>query len=641
MAPTRLHPLTLALLVLASSVPWSRGATPVPEKLLPASTLAVVTVPDVNRARTAFDLNPGFRLMQDPAMKPIVDKFLAKWRTDVVAKLEQQFSIKFGDYAGLAQGQVTLAWMMSPPPPGKEEPKLSSLLLLDAGTNSAQLKTTLESLRKKWVDGGHQVKVEKIRGLEFTALIMNSSDIEKVFDKVFPPKKEEEEPKGRGKGKDRDGKKEAPERYEWLVGQSDSLLLFGNSAADIEKVLSIQAGGGGSTLSELPAFAGDVPSVIRDSQVYLWVNLQEIVKVGKKLLAAGEGRAKRPGDNSPDPAALIDSSGLGALRSLAYSQHTTAEGSSYDLRISVPESERKGIIKMLAFPAKEASPPPFVPSDVLSFSRSRLDLSKAFDTLEATIIGMFPSSSSVIKMVMESAGKDKDPNFDLRKSLFSNLGDDSINYTKAPKERTLAALGNPPSVHLIAAKDPEQLANAVKVLVSQFGPQTTKKDREFQGKKIFSVSLPGSQRPVSIASSGGYLVVSDDDAALEEYLRSSDRKSPPLRDAPGLSQDAGKVRGMGTGLFGYVNGLESARLQFEALRKESGSVANLLGALPIGARLGFDEDTKAFKEWVDLSLLPPFDQVSQYFNHTVWGGVFSPDAFELRFFEPVPPKLKK
>ena len=31
--------------------------------------------------------------------------------------------IKFGDYAPLAQGQITLAWTLSPPPPGKEDPK--------------------------------------------------------------------------------------------------------------------------------------------------------------------------------------------------------------------------------------------------------------------------------------------------------------------------------------------------------------------------------------------------------------------------------------------------------------------------------------------------------------------------------------
>jgi len=94
----------------------------------------------------------------------------------------------------------------------------------------------------------------------------------------------------------------------------------------------------------------------------------------------------------------------------------------------VPENNRRGLFKIFAHEARDANPPPFVPADAVKFTRWRLDLQKAWNTLESTLTEAIPQASSVVKMMMDSAGKDKDPNFDLRKQLIANLGDDIINY---------------------------------------------------------------------------------------------------------------------------------------------------------------------------------------------------------------------
>lgn len=46
-------------------------------------------------------------------------------------------------------------------------------------------------------------------------------------------------------------------------------------------------------------------------------------------------------------------------------------------------------------------------------------------------------------MMMDNAGKDKDPSFDLRKNLIANLGDDVITYQGAAQQ-TLEDLNSPP-----------------------------------------------------------------------------------------------------------------------------------------------------------------------------------------------------
>src|SRR5688572_33255505 len=83
------------------------AAVPPPDKLLPSDTLAVLTVP--NWAATKKSSAPAFQLWDDPAMKPFKDKFLTKWKSDFVEPFQREFGIKFTDYSGLAQGQVTVA----------------------------------------------------------------------------------------------------------------------------------------------------------------------------------------------------------------------------------------------------------------------------------------------------------------------------------------------------------------------------------------------------------------------------------------------------------------------------------------------------------------------------------------------------
>src|SRR5438876_7168823 len=87
----------------------STAATPPPDKLLAADTLAMITVPDYAKAKATTHQWPLSQLWADPAMKPFADKFITKFKSELVEPVEREFGLKFADYAGFAQGQVTLA----------------------------------------------------------------------------------------------------------------------------------------------------------------------------------------------------------------------------------------------------------------------------------------------------------------------------------------------------------------------------------------------------------------------------------------------------------------------------------------------------------------------------------------------------
>src|SRR6267142_3925308 len=84
------------------------GAAPSADKLLPADTLEVFTVPDYPKAKEVTSKWPGAQLMGDMSMKPFIDKFTEKIKSELITPLEREFGLKFSDFAELAQGQVTL-----------------------------------------------------------------------------------------------------------------------------------------------------------------------------------------------------------------------------------------------------------------------------------------------------------------------------------------------------------------------------------------------------------------------------------------------------------------------------------------------------------------------------------------------------
>jgi hypothetical protein len=639
--------LVCLVLVLISLFPLLGAPVPPPEKLLASDTIAVFTIPDYSKSSAVWKEWPSRRLWDDPSMKPFRDKLMKKLTSDVIEPFGREFGIQFSDYAGLAKGQVTLAFTPGSSGMDLDQPP-GFLFLLDAREKSGALQTNLTNLKKKWVDSGKQIRVEKIRDVEFTTLIFKSDDLNKTVEKIFP------DPNAGNETLDEDAKPKKPARkLEWMVGQSGSLLIVGTTAKDIEKVLVGQSSGSISTLSEQPSFASSYGSLFRDAQAYGWVNLKTIVDaVSRKAAQGAENQPPGGQPMMPSWGKLLSTLGLSGLQALAINVKDSGDGCLANLNINAPEATRKGLLKVFAYEAKDANPPAFVPGDAVKFSRWRLDIQKAWNTLENTLVEAMPQMAGVIKMVMESAGKDKDPNFDLRKSLIGNLGDDIVSYQKTPRKQTLMDLNSPPSITLISSPRADQLAASLKALASllpqQGGPKV--KEREFLGRKIYSFGLPpgagpGGGKPVErtlhYTASGGYVALSTDASMLEEYLRSGESTSKALRDTPGLREAAEKVGGMGTGLFGYENQVETMRATVETLKKESGTLANLFSGSPIAGRLGINNDSNKFKEWVDFSLLPSYDKIGKYFHMNVWSGAVNSEGMSFKVFAPNPPGWKK
>lgn len=628
------------------------AAVPPPEQLLPSDTLFVVSAPEWTKLQTAFKDSSWGRFLADPSIKPFKDKFISQFREDLVIPLERQLGIKFSDYLSLLRGQVTYAqvrgnWTGAPNDPGP-----GWVLLVDARDQTEALAQRLAEVKRRWIDAGKAIRSEKIRGIDFTVLVFTDEDIKQTWSKAFPGFKELEKIDD---SEDAPGAGKANDKLEISIGQSESLLLVGNDMKVIEKILARQAGGGVPALAEQASFESSRP-VFREAALIGWLNIKPVIEALQRQFDSKEDE-EPASPLAPSRNRIFAALGFQNVNSLAAGLSHNAEGSQGLISLNVPQDQRKGLVSILSPVAKDASPPPFVPADVVKFSRWRLDGQKAWATLERMLAEISPELSGLLQLSLAAAGKEKDPDFDLKKTLIGNLGDDFIKWEKAPRSATLEALSNPPSILLIGSGNPEALAQAFRTGSSLFIPPSAKaSEREFRGRKIMSLPLPSTpdlegprrsnpasapQRALHFAATSGYLAFSQDEVLLEEYLRSSEGQTKALAELPGLRESAQLAGGMGTGLFGYENFAESIKVLFDLSKRNPDLFDQLFHLSPLRPAGRTSSETREnVKGWFDFSLLPAFDQVAKYFHFTVYTGQSAPNAVQWKFVLPTPPGLR-
>jgi hypothetical protein len=607
-------------------------AVPPAEKLLPSDTLGFLTVPDWAKAQAGFTNSATGQLWADPAMKGFKEAFFDKFNAEKIQPLEKELGFQFTNFLNLARGQFTLGvvpngW------DGRSERQPGVLWLMDARENASQLRTNLADLRKKWTESGRKMRTEKIRDVEFTVVIVDAQEIGKSIQQLTPG------PKAQGAADE----PTAARTVEWVIGQSGPLLVVSDAAKDVEKVLALQSGVAVPALAEQAVFAPSA-GLQRNAQAFAWVNVKTIMATLARKPAERPGEQKSIFGPMPTLESILGAFGLNGVQSIAFNWQHAAEGSTANISVRVPESGRKGLFNILAVDAKDASAPPFVPADAVKFSRWRIDLQKAWSTIETVLLEVSPQYAGFSKLILDTAGKDKDPSFDFRKQLLANMGDDVISYEKAPRGTNVAA----PSLTLVGSKNAPQMAASLRAVTSIFPPEMIKySERDFLGRKVYSVVIPSmgadnKPRPLTYAASGGYVAFSTDAATLEEYLRSGEGNVKPLREWPGLNGAAQNVGGTGSGYFSFQNQAETARAAFESANTDPAGITEVLGAGQLTTILGMlGGDGKSTADLIDVTKLPAFEKVAKYFHFDVSAIGVTPDAITFKTFTPTPPALRK
>ncbi len=620
----------------------ARAAIPPAERILPPETLFVVTAPDWVKLHEIYRAAPQNQLWDDPAMKPFRDKFMAKWNEEIVKPLERDLGVKFSDYSALLQGQLTLAVLQDAWQGKSEDDGVPGIVLLvDSKDKSDLLKTNLATLRQKWSAAGKPIKTEKVRDVEFAIVTLTTNDVPPTIRRLLPQPQEIEELGD-------EEKKSTPTQL--VVGQHQSLLIVSSSLKAAEQVVVRLTGTGAPTLAESAEFETCQRTLFRDAPMFGWFNAKLVIDLALKAIVAAQNPDAPSPLPMPDFERIFTATGLSGIKSVAFDFRQTSAGALIEFFLSAPESSRTGLLKLLALESKEAMPPAFVPATALKFTRVRLDGRKAIATLEKMIEQISPEGVSTWNFLLNNANEAArldDPDYDIRKNIFENLGDDIISYEKPPREKNLAALAAAPTLTLVASPNPEKLAASLKGVFVIMSPQGgSPKTRELLGRTIYSLRLPGQTAAgapniLHYTASGGYVAFSTDEGMIEEYLRSADSQAKPLRALTGFAEAVDKVGGAATGWLNYENQTETMRAVVGALSQSLSDTNRNDFSAVLASSFPFAPPQEKLREWVDFSLLPSYDKLAKYYGFTVSAGQSSVSGITFKYFAPTPPELLK
>ena len=189
--------------------------------------------------------------------------------------------------------------------------------------------------------------------------------------------------------------------------------------------------------------------------------------------------------------------------------------------------------------------------------------------------------------------------------------------------------------------------DAVRLVMSLMPPPLSSaplKEREFLGKKIYSISNVVPEVPVetaesaalvertmSFTASAGYLAFSTDNATLEEYLRSAESTGKSLRETAGLAQAVEKVGGTETGYFSFEDQVETWRTLFKTVKADPEAFTKSLSLAT-----GETAEQSRLARWFDLTLLPEFSEIEKYFSIALVSGKVGSEGYLFRAYAPYP-----
>ncbi|MDW8308908.1 MAG: hypothetical protein RMK20_05995 [Verrucomicrobiales bacterium] len=607
---------------------------------MPADTLLVVSVPDCTRLQALAAQSAFGKLWADPAMRPFREHVAQKWREEFVSPLERELGVRFANYTNLFRGQLTLAitqegWQ------GDNEQGPGLVVLLDAAGETASLERLLGDLRQQWQSAGKPVRAEKIRDAQFYVVSVGSNDVPRTLRQFFPRRQpirelgREAEPPAGDAG--------------LVVGRAQSLLIAGNSVKVVGKILSRLSNGGVPPLAEQAAFAASRVGPLRHAQAFVWLNAQPLFE------RLARQPPEPPNPQAPNPLPLppaarwVPGLGLNHLKSAALTVRLEPDGIGLELRLATPEATRAGLLKLVAPARKDSSPPPFVPAEVASFWRWRLDPAQTLGAFEQMLSEVFPQQFNTWTFLLssgEEAVKQEQPDYNLRRDVFGNLGDDLLLYRKNPGTEVTDG-APPPALLLIGSPQAATWVRALRgLLVLRTGDALQPKTREFLGRTIYTVSLPGAADArggpamLHYAAHAGYVAFSTDAALLEEFLRSGENRRPALAEWPGLAEAAQKVGGLNSGWFAYEDLRQTMARNFELWKRNLATTNSTLGLEVITGSLPYARPQKSVEDWFDYSLLPEFERVARYFYCRVAAGSADAEGLSFKWYWVAPPGLK-
>ena len=559
-----------------------RADQPSAPRLLPKTTVAYLSFPDVPEMNKRFMNTATGKMSQDPQLKPLLKEVYASM-AQLVDTLKDRIGLSLSEILAIPQGQITVALVT----PDEADPAL--VVMLDTGDQLSRAQTLLE----RATDAASQAGIEKIHEKAYDSPIV-------ILD---------------GFGN---------QGIRVCYFEKEGTIVAASNLDVLKKILAVWNGEEGATLADNRKFTtimsrcGD-PSQ-RPQMIWFADPIDMMRAFGRNNTGVRVAVAMLPtlgldGISAAGGTSIMD---IDEFDSIAHSH-------------LLLEHPRDGVLEAIAFSPGDTTPERWVPANVASYMTLRLDLEKIYQTVEElfnSFQGDGALAASIETRINQPLG------IDIREDLISALTGrfTLVNWIDRP-----VTIQSSATLMALELKKDTEVDKVLEKLHAKFGNVLV--EESYAGSTYYRISPPGLRERLAQSQPGEMvppmpcfgiidrsLIFSDREGLYKKVAVTSKESTDKLADAVDYKLITAKIARQGKGaspvMIAFARPEESMRFIYD-----------LAGAEQTRQFLGQQAQNNPFFKSLNSSLqsnpLPPFAVLEQYLAPT--GGLVLEDETGLHY----------
>lgn len=549
---------TVAMLAIASA----SLARPATTKLLPKSTQAYISIPDVAELKARGSETSTARMLRDKQVQPLAEDLYGS-AMEALAKVEEELGMPLANLLDIPQGELAVALV------GVKEARPALAVIMDTGSDNQTFDKLLEAGLAKAEEAGIVPREEKMGETAVTVLDLLGDEGNQV-----------------------------------LYCRRDETFVVTTDAQVMASLLKAWDGDDGESLSADEAF-----SQIRDRARGQAEEAPQVVyfidPIGIFEAVGEDNTAVRLAESFLSPLGLDGLRGVGGAITLQTGQFESIHRAT--LLIDAP---RRGVLELIAFRPGETVPENWAPADAASYMTFNWDFQEMYDDLRH-LVDSFRGEGTFSQRVNEPFKNET--GIDLEQDVLPYL-EGRVSVVSSMKRPV--TLTSQTAVYGFKLTEPDKLRPVLDKLGEKFSEQLKK--QSYGAMSYYQFSPPGLEdnpdaenvpRPC-FGILGDYLLIANQVEGLEQVVLAAEDTSRSLAGAEDfkLITDVIKQLPGGEQPIGitFARPEESLRFLYELANSEA-----------TRKQLAEQGEDNAFfgkvGEALDKNPLPPFEVIAKYF----------------------------
>ncbi|MES2790064.1 MAG: hypothetical protein V4719_10610 [Planctomycetota bacterium] len=577
---TRFAVLIPVIAVLAGAVQvWAADAVPA-ERRLGTDVVAYLSIRNISELKAAWNNTQLGQLIRDKDLAPFLKQFEAPW-AKLTEDFEKESGIPLQDILEVPHGEIAIAAQYTVGKP------MAATGLLDFGDKRETVDKLLEKMNKSLTDDEAKRSEEEIEGTQVVVYTLPVAESEDADDDDTAKKT-----------------KTTPVTICYFI--KDTTLVISSRTDALKAILTRWDGQHERIFADKQAFKyirekckGENAEAVPHLTFYA-----DPIGLTKGLMALGGADATQ----SAYVLGLLPSLGLDKLKAFGGTfDMGTDDFDSISRALVYIEPPTSGVLNAFQFPAKNLTPPKWVPANVSTYGAINWDILAAYTTVE-TLYDTFLGQGALGKVVDNLATQEDGPKIHIKKDIVDQLTGSITIVGTVPEDAE--ALSGERYLFGLELKEEAPVRQLLEKLADLDG--FPGKVREFEGEKIYEMPAAAEDdeeeggkayRP-AMAITKKQLMFATHVQELEALLRSdADRES--LADSEAYKTVAKRFPEQ-TSSQSFQRSDAQLKMLYDALK--GGALTELLSK----------DDFE-----LDISTLPEFEVLKKYFQPS--GGYMIPD----------------